>query len=145
MKGDDVLAPVYIEDPPDPDLPELQQRDLPMPTVPVEVEGKVRVLRLPNRSSSVEAFAMDATLRRVMGADPKRARAVLVSSVAWRYARSTTGTTFPVPANIIFPISHADEVCARAETHLFFLSGSAKSNSILTASHPRSDWSTSIL
>ena len=107
---------VHIEDPPDPDLPELQQRDLPMPTVPVEIEGKARVIHLPNRASSVEQFAMDATLRRVMGADPKRARAVLTSSVAWRYARSTTGMTFPVPANSLLVITHADEVCARAET-----------------------------
>jgi len=110
------MAPTYVEDPPDPDLPELQQRDLPMPTVPVEVTEKVRVLHLPNRSSSVEAFPMDTTLRRLMAADPKRARAVLVSSVAWRYARTATGVSMPMAANVPLTITHSDEVAARAET-----------------------------
>jgi hypothetical protein len=108
--------PVFVEDPPDPDLPDLQQRDLPMPTVPVEVEGKVRVLHLPNRGSAVEAFPMDTTQRRVLGADPKRARVVLVSSVAWNYARTKTGQTAPIPANVPITLTHTDEVYAAVPT-----------------------------
>jgi len=110
------MAPTYVEDPPDPDLPELQQRDLPMPTVPVQVTEKVRTLHLPNRSSSVETFHMDTTLRRVLAGDPKRARTTLVSAVAWNYARKGTGMTAPIPANVAITITHCDDVWASITT-----------------------------
>lgn len=114
--SDDNTPMVPIEDPPDPDLPDLQQRDLMPPAVPVELTGKARVQHLPNRSSSVESFPMTTTQQRVLAADPKRARAQLVSSVAWNYARTRTGATAPIPANVVITITHTDEVCASVPT-----------------------------
>jgi len=107
---------VIVEPPPDPELPDLQQQNLPMPTVPVSVEGKVRVLHLPNRNSAIEAFAMTTTLARVLAADPKRARTVLVSTVAWNLARTRTGQTAPIPANVVITLTHSDEVHASVPT-----------------------------
>ena len=108
--------PVYVEDPPNPDLADLQQRDLPMPTVPVEVTGTARVHGVPNRTSSVEAFAMTTTQQRVLGADWKRARVALVSSVAWNYSRSRTGVAAPIPASEILYLTHCDEIVASVPT-----------------------------
>jgi hypothetical protein len=107
---------VQIEDPPDPALPELQQRDLPFPTVPVEVPGKVRVQPLPARNSSANAFPMDTTLRRVLGADPKRSRVQLVSTVAWLYGRTASGERVPWPANVVCVVTHSDEIYAAVPT-----------------------------
>jgi hypothetical protein len=107
---------VPIEDPPYPDLPDLQQRDLPMPTVPVDIAGQVRVQHLPNRTSSVEVFPMTTTQQRLLGADPKRATVRLVSSVAWNYARNSQGTAAPIPANVILTITHYDEIWVSVPT-----------------------------
>jgi hypothetical protein len=107
---------VPVEDPPYPDLADLQQRDLPMPTVPVDVAGQVRVQHLPNRGSSVEAFPMTTTLQRVLGADPKRATVRLVSSVAWNYARQQSGQAAPIPANVVLTLTHYDEFYASVPT-----------------------------
>jgi len=107
---------VMVEPPPDPELADLQQQNLPMPTVPVSVEGKVRVLHLPNRNSAIEAFAMDTTQRRVLAADPKRARTVLVSTSAWNLARTKSGQTAPIPANVVITLTHSDEVYASVPT-----------------------------
>jgi hypothetical protein len=107
---------VQVEDPPDPSLPELQQRELPFPTVPVEIPGKVRVQPLPARNSSANVFPMDTKLRRVLGADPKRSRVQLVSTVAWLYGRTASGESVPWPANVPCVVTHSDEIYAAVPT-----------------------------
>ena len=107
---------IEIEDPPDPAIQDVQQRDLPLPRVPVIVEGKVRVQPLPARNAGVFTFPMDTTVRLAMGPDMKRSRALLVSTVAWQISRKASGEKVPWPANVVMEIKHADAVWASVPT-----------------------------
>jgi hypothetical protein len=100
----------------EPDLATLQQREPILPTVPVQIDGIVRVLPIPAERSAVEAFPMDVTLRRLAGADPKRSRTTLVSSVAWNYGHSGRGVTVPIPANAVLTVTHCDEIWVSVPT-----------------------------
>jgi hypothetical protein len=110
------IDPAEIGDLAEPDLATLQQREPVLPTVPVQVDGIVRVLVVPAHRSAVETFPMDTTLRRLTGADPRRSRAVLVSASAWNYGHSNRGQTVAIPASVPITITHADEIWVSVPT-----------------------------
>lgn len=106
-----------LEDPPTPDVYDLQQRDIPLHTLPVKHEGPVTVWRLPSRRSSAIATVLGTSFDKILPADDKRARATLVCSVAWEYSRTgATGSGLPIPANVPITIEHCDRVDARVPT-----------------------------
>jgi len=107
---DDVI---HVEDPPNPDLDDLQQRQPVIPAVAVEVQGAVRVHRLPSRNSTVTTETLtDGVVTHVLGADLGRARATLVCASSWFYMRAKTGVQAPIPAGVPIVIEHADAVYA---------------------------------
>ena len=108
-----------IEDPPNPELDDVQQREVPsLACVPVRIEGPVRVLNLPNRFGGLSSdvlMASDATNARpirILDADQRRAVATLIGSDAWYMMRQSTGTRAPIPANVPVVVTHAEAVWA---------------------------------
>jgi hypothetical protein len=122
-KGDDVYATAYIEDPAM-DVDEVEQRELPphFPAVSVKVEGPTRMQRLPNRQGNVtadvypQAPAAGAQRtpqpERLLNADPKRARALMVSTTGWFYMDAMNGVQAPIPANVPVVVEHCDAAWA---------------------------------
>ncbi len=110
---DDRETVVPVEDPPDPALPDLQQRDLPLPAVCVDVNGAVRTHALPSRTSIGHTVPLLSTVEGALSAEPKRARALLIGTVAWSYQSKQSGTQVPWPANVPCEILHAGEVWVR--------------------------------
>jgi hypothetical protein len=107
---------VPVEDPPDPDLDELQQRNITLPAIPVQVDGVATIRRAPSRLSAANVFTADTKLRRVLGNDPRRTRTIMMSSAAWLYSRQASGTGCPWPASVALYLEHCDEVYAAAAT-----------------------------
>ena len=106
-----------LQDPPTPDLDELQQRDpieVPMVPVPVVTTGPVRTQALPSRSGPAFEFPLSATLQDVLGADLKRAVTILIGSGDWSYARTRSGTPVRWPSGVPLVLTHADAVAAKA-------------------------------
>jgi hypothetical protein len=106
----------YVTDPPTPDLEALEQREVPVPAVPVRHEGPVYVVRQPALESAVFGVDLDTTLRRVVDKDPRRSAVTLVCTEAWRMAKVPAGSGAPIPADIPIRLEHADRIYARAET-----------------------------
>lgn len=113
---------VAIEDPPRPELPELQQRELPYPAVAVQHEGPIHAQVLPSRAGPAFTVALSTTAHHVQGNDPRRARTLMISAVAWRYHRGRSGEGVPWPANVPMEITHHDEVWASVPTDVGTLS-----------------------
>lgn len=102
---------IEINDVPDPGMDELQQRPPELwapPNVPVRVEGLVRVLVAPNRTSSATEtiIANGDGPAHVLGDDPSRALAILIGSAAWKYYPKQNGAGVRWPADVPLVISH---------------------------------------
>lgn len=116
----DDAAPGYIEDPPNPDLADLQQRELPVPAVPVRHEGPVRTHALPSRAGLATTVPLPAgpgagvkgLSVRVLDSDPRRARAILTAPLGWFYQHKMSGEKVPFPANTSMVLLHCDQVYA---------------------------------
>lgn len=115
----DELIP--IEDLPNPELPELQQREIPYPAVDVNVKGSVLTHALPNRVGVLSVDSLSDTVpTKLLSADFKRARAtILAASVTFitathiLVARTKTGTYAPWPVNVALVVLHCDELWAK--------------------------------
>lgn len=119
----DAAETELILDPPDPALPDVQQRDIPLiPAVPVDVQGIVNVRIVPNRAGPAGTHDMTTVAQTVLGADLRRARATLWSTVAWQYMNKTSGSRVPVAANMVISVTHGDEIAARVTTSTGVLS-----------------------
>ena len=106
----------YVEDPGQPDVPELLQREPVYPAVPVKMEGAVTAHQLPAKRGPAFTQDLSTTFQHVIGADLKRKRMLLISTVAWLYRTSTTGVGVPWPANVPLELTHADHVYAAVPT-----------------------------
>lgn len=105
---------IPLEDPPAPDLGELQQREVfTYGAVPVVIEGPVRVQHLPSKAGPAAIQVLDTVAEHVIGRDLRRSRAVLVCDTAWFYGTSKTGCNLPIPANAMLVLTHGDEIWAR--------------------------------
>lgn len=115
MHADDATP---IIDPPNPDLDELQQREIPppFPPVPVTLDGPVPVRILPSKKGPAFTHPLYGTLSRVLGYDPSRAVAILVCESEWFYSTGSSGQLVRWPADVPLPIGHCDEVFARVAT-----------------------------
>jgi len=107
---------VNIEDPPNPDLGDLQQRDVfHFPDTPVRVVGTVQVSQVPAKAgpSIKHNFNSTTVAEHVLGRDLRRSRALMVCDTAWTYGTAQDKCTLPWPANVPLEITHADEVWAK--------------------------------
>jgi len=111
------------EDPPQPDLPDLQQREVyDVPAVPVCIDGTTDVHVIPNKRFSVSNEPVGANtglFTRILTADPTRRRAVVMLQSAtatdtFSVSSSASGQSIPWPANVAMVLEHCDEVWARS-------------------------------
>jgi len=105
-----------ITDLSDPDLTEIEQREPPVPAVPVCVHGPVTVHRLPAMKTAVITMDLTTTPVRVLDADPRRSAFVICGTEAWRYSRRPIGVGAQLPADFPVRFEHCDAVYARAVT-----------------------------
>lgn len=115
MADDERVIP--IEDPPAPDLDDLQQREIPhLGAVPVCVEGPVLVQVQPARRGTAEPTGLNQTPAHILGEDPRRSAATLLCDVAWNYFARKGGASVRWPADVPLVIQHCSEVWASVTT-----------------------------
>jgi len=110
------VAGEVVTDLADPDLTEIEQRDPPIPKVPVCVEGPVNVHQLPARKVSIIVMDLTTTPVKVLDNDPRRARFVACCTEAWRYAVKPGGLGAQLPADQAVVFENSDVVYARTVT-----------------------------
>lgn len=123
IRGDDAMDPTPIIEEATPDVEEILQQDTPpeVPVVRVEVcnTAPIRTLAVPNRKGFVAAETVpgDAYVR-ILNVDPKRARAVIVSTSAFHIAHKKLGDVAYAtwPANVVLEVFHGDELYASSTT-----------------------------
>lgn len=102
----------------------LQTEDVPLATIPVGVEGPVRVQALPRKSAGGRTLpAVGVNPVMLFPADPLRAEAVLISSgpMIVAFSQHAFGDDQDQPAAVIWP-ANVPFVC-RAVTELWARSG----------------------
>ena len=111
------MSDEILQDPPSPDLDEVQQREhYAVQAVPVCVEGVTAVVLAPARSGSVLLEHLTTDLVRVLHTDPKRAAATFIGADAWTMGNKAGGTQCPIPADVPVRVQHCAEVWAAAAT-----------------------------
>jgi hypothetical protein len=105
---DDLTMPV-------PDIGELLQEPVDIPTVPVSVELGT-VYRLPARRAvySTDVLPSGAASICVAAANPKRNRLVLIADQPVYLARDTLSLGAWWPADVAYVAEHCDAVCAKS-------------------------------
>jgi len=120
----DERPPVPIEDPPSPPLYELQQRDIPLPSIPVRIDNPVQVRRMPNKGGPAFVTTLTAgTPEHILGADLRRARVTLIGyptadesqDVLWYYMSGRTGQRCPIASYTPLVLEHCDEIWAQGQ------------------------------
>lgn len=102
-----------FNDPPTPALPDVEQRPVDYPAVAVQVVGPVLVQDQPARTGYIAVERLNTSgAVQVLTADPRRQRAVLVSSAAWSMLNKRSGAQAPMPANVPIIVQHCSEVWA---------------------------------
>lgn len=100
---------------PTPDLDELLQEETTAVAVPVRGEGVFLTQALPVRRVQYGTDTVpDTTWTDLLPATPKRARAVLVSEVAFSVNNTSTGSGMLIPAGTPVEIRHTDRVYVRS-------------------------------
>jgi hypothetical protein len=101
---------------------EVQQYEEPsMATVPVRVDGPVRVAELPSVTQGIGSVVLDTTGSQVLAADPRRKRATLLTNdqemhISHSQAGLVNGATWPVDVPLILDTSDALWARAAADT-----------------------------
>jgi hypothetical protein len=107
------------EDPPNPDLDQLQQREPVIPAVPVQIAGTAQVRAMPALRCAVtsDTYVQKGTGQpdQILAADPKRVRALLFAEAKWFYLSNRTGTAAPIPANVVLDVRHTAEAWAAGD------------------------------
>ena len=88
-----------VEDPPNPDVAEVQQRTYPGPALKVCPDGPWPTVLVPARHAAAGTETVDTTLRKILGGlDEKRKRVVLDGAASFRVAFTPTGQGMVVHA-----------------------------------------------
>ena len=106
----------YVEDPGYPDVPDLLQREVALPAVPVRHDGPLVVQLAPSLRGPAFVQDLSTTFQHVLGADPKRRRTILLGSVDWLYRTSSSGAGVPWPQDVPLILEHADQIYAAVPT-----------------------------
>lgn len=106
----------YVEDPGYPDVPDLLQREVDLPAVPVRHDGPLVVQMAPSLRGPAFVQALSTTFQHILGADPKRRRTILLGDADWLYRTSTSGNGVPWPADVPLVLEHADQIYAATPT-----------------------------
>ena len=108
----------FQQDPGYPDLDQLQQREMRVPSIPVHIPEPVTVHELPSRSGPVAAdyLAGGGGWVQILQQDLKRKRATILftgDSVGVYLAKMNSGTRgAPWPVNVPLVLEHADQLYA---------------------------------
>lgn len=105
------------EDLPTPDLEDLEQREIDVPALPVRVEGPVHAHPLPPMRGPMFKMGLTVDFQHVLGADPKRARTVLICDADWEISHNKAqGSGVPWPADVPLYLPHCDAIYAKVPT-----------------------------
>jgi hypothetical protein len=108
----------------EPDVDEVVQEE-PTEThiqpVPVTIEGPVRVQELPSRVASTRSYILSTTPEQILGADPRRRRALLVgvTNIIWlgTTPNDVTGPyPFALPVGVPIVLEHQAPIYAASAT-----------------------------
>lgn len=107
------------EDLPDPAVEDVQQREWPLPAMPVKPTGPVQTHELPSRVAVARPYAVGAsTFEQVSGENLKRKRILLLASdKGFTYSTSgssSTGVAWPI--NVPLELRNAGAVYVKATT-----------------------------
>lgn len=118
--NDHAMADGVREDPPNPDLDQLQQRPPVIPAVAVALAGSAQVHILPAIRSAVTAdtYVQDGNGQpdQILYNDPKRSKATLISTSDFFYLSNRTGTKAPWPKNVPLVVTHSDNAFVSGQT-----------------------------
>ncbi len=110
----DETVPINLEDPPNPDLGDLQQRDLHVfDAIPVTIEGTVNTALAPARFGHALAQNLTTAVEQVLGADLRRAKTTMICDTAWTYGVQASSCVCPWPANVPLVVTHSGPVYAK--------------------------------
>lgn len=110
-------APLTNE--PSPELDEVLAEEpaaLPVPCVPVRVDGPVTVQELPAMRAAPFSTALATTFQKILGRDPKRRRVVLLGDANWIYSSTGQGGGITWPSNVALVLENGDAVYAKLPT-----------------------------
>lgn len=100
---------------PEPEVEDLQQQsELDEKAMPVRPVGPVLVQQLPARIGLIRAEALTTAATKILYADPKRRRAILIAEGGFSVSKTGTGEFAPWPTNAPLVLEHCDEVWARS-------------------------------
>lgn len=110
-----------LEDPPNPETPEVQQREILAPALLVHPDGPVGVKELPSQNGAAfteTIAAADTTPHKMLaGPDEKRKLVRLAADQAFYVSfKSTSGSGAYVPANTQVVIGYIGQIWVRAAT-----------------------------
>lgn len=114
--------PGIPEDPAQPALDELQQREtFELPTVPVRIDGPADVHTLPSKRFNVSQEPIggsNVVATRILTADPTRHRAIVIlrsatATDSFLVQSTSSGQGIAWPANVPLEFLHCDEVFAK--------------------------------
>jgi hypothetical protein len=84
------MSQVFAEDP-QPELDEIQQREIVHPAVPVKHVGPITTHELPARVATIFDFGLTTTWQNVLAEDPKRKRTILICDQDWVVSHAGRG------------------------------------------------------
>lgn len=106
----------YVEDLPNPSVPDLQQREILAPALLVKPDGPVLTHQLPSRVGPMASVSLGTTLQHILGPDEKRRRTILVCDVDWLVSRSSSSPGVPWYAKVPLYLESCDAVYAKVPT-----------------------------
>jgi hypothetical protein len=112
---------VSVHEHENPDMDELAQQDPPVQAVPVRVEGPVQTRAMPAVLGIHYSRTFGTTAEQLVGRELRRSRLLVwcKTNPIWvgrSQAEVDADTCAQLPAGLILPIQHTDEVWVAAET-----------------------------
>lgn len=101
-----------VEDEPQPELDELQQREIVAPVVPVKHVGAILVQELPSRSAPIFSLSLTTDRQCVVSQDLSRRRVTIIADQDFNISKTSSGNSAPWYAKVPLTLQHCDSLYA---------------------------------
>lgn len=106
-----------VEPPPNPEVEDVQQREILEPALLVHQDAPWRTIELPARTGPMLTEALTTGFAKVLGANEKRKAVTLICNVDWEISRTGAANSgVPWYAKVPLSIGHCDTIYARVPT-----------------------------